>query len=113
MTEVVYLYNFGCAYVQHEVYMSSSFFTNVARYKKLSGNDLRTILLLSESELRAKDIVQLMQWDKGNVSTILKKLANYGIVQKKKKDAGVYYRINKNWVMPEVAGQYALQFKEN
>lgn len=77
-----YKYDRGCIFVQlrlcirttvqHEVYMSSSFFTNVARYKKLSGNDLRTILLLSESELRAKDIVQLMQWDKGNVSTILK-----------------------------------------
>ena len=89
-----------------------TFLENIALYKKLTGNELRLVLFCYENEYRQKDLVKMSGINRCNVSKYITTLMSYGILVKKERDTGVYYRVNKKWVLPDVPGQLVIQFTE-
>ena len=91
--------------------MTDKFAKQIALYSQFNGNDLRAILLLCGSEMRAKQLSDITHWDKGNTSRLLKKLVECGVVKRKETEDGVYYKTDTNWVAPEIHGQIKLNLK--
>ncbi len=89
-----------------------SFFENVASYRILTGNELRILLFCYEKEYRQKDLVNLTGINRSNISKHVNTLLSYGLLMRKCKDSGIFYSVNKKWVLPDVPGQLTLQFSE-
>ena len=89
-----------------------TFLENVALYKKLTANELRLVLFCYEKEYRQKDLVKALGISRGNVSRYVNTLLSYGILVKKVKETGTYYKVNKKWTLPDVPGQLVMQFDE-
>lgn len=89
--------------------MNNDFLRQIALYSGFNGNDLRALLLLCDKGMRVKQLSEVLHWDKGNTSRVLKKLAECGAVKRIENDNGVFFKTDINWKSPEVPGQITMK----
>jgi DNA-binding MarR family transcriptional regulator len=86
---------------------NKNFWTNMALSKDLDGIDLRIIMLCYNDSKTQKELCELLNTKKPNISNHVNKLVSIELLTRE--SSGVYhYKVNLDWSDKQIIGQMTL-----